>query len=342
MGYAQASLRVYQFVPDNTLQLANAEFVRKISIGNQWQRIRLGFLAAVSPNLTARDIQLCQCYLGMCSSTGPGVTSYATQNFVGVSLIGLPTVGNDLTYTAATYPNPYYVRASSQVFGKRETALTVATADTGGIVWSPYSVGNYRRFPYILDITRPAGGAGTYTVAVYALTTAAGASVDHRPDHLFACLDSTGTPTSNGVALTQTSNRTLAWGEATGPLDSICLYWNKVNFPLEVSAIGAVIQDVTIYGETAGGYIESWGAGSLTPDVYSYGTLLAGTLVPYYCSGPVVMSGSAANVALYNTVSGTSTGPADSFDSYSVGTVDSGLTLTAGLGFSGPGYVYQW
>lgn len=341
MGYAQAATRVYQFVPDNVLQLANAEFRRKIFVGNQWQRIRLGFLASVVPNGIQNDVALLQCLFGMSSSVGPGVSQANTANFIGVSLIGAPPAGNTLTYTTG-YPNNYYARSSENVFAKLGAAYTLGTADTSALVWCPQGVGNFRRFPYILDITRPAGGAGTYTLSVYGVA-AAGATVDHRPDHFFSCLDITGTPVSNGVTLTVICNaRTISWSEIGGPLDTISLYWSKISSPLEVSAIGAAIQDVTIYGETSGGYIESWGAGTLTPDIYSYGTVLSGTLTPSYATGPISSSGSAANLAIYDTVSGTSTGPADSFDSYSVGTVDSGLTLTGGLGWAGPGYVYQW
>lgn len=352
MGYAQAATRVYQFVPDNVLQLSNAEFSRKISVGIGWQKIRLGFLATVTPNRVAQSINgPIFCRFGMSSSVGPGVSAYATQNFIGVNWIGQAAAGAGLTYTAGTWPNPYYVNAINgpQVFGKIGSTLTVAAADASAVAWAPTGVGNSRRFPYFLDITRPAGGNGTYTLTTYALVTAASLVVDYAPHHFFDGLDSVGTPVCNGITLNVTTNaKTISWGELTGPLDTITLYWSRFNFPLEITAIGAAVQDVVTYAvDVPSGFVEVWGAGTVAPfsnsDVYSYGTLLGGTLTPpIYGSGPIVMAGSSANLALYDTVSGTSTGPADNFESYAVGTVNSGSTLNAGLGWDGPGYVYQW
>jgi hypothetical protein len=343
MGTAILARRVYSYVPDTVLLLGGgSEFLRKIDVGNTWVKLRIGFLAALPPvdPVANRNMLAQRIYLGLSSSYGPGVTSFNCASFIGVCLTGDPTTDTTLTLTTNGYL-PYYTGGNSVAFAKRGNVYTLASSSSSNI----FSVSQRalpRRFAYVLDITRPLGGNGTYTINVYSSSSA---SHDWEPAALLDALDTlAAAPTIDGMTMTTTvSARTITWGETNGPLDTISIYSRLSNYPLEISAIGAAVQDVSDYSEGLSGHTEVFlplNEGSvLFPTYWGYGTLLSGTLQPYYASSALTSSGSATNVIPYINVSGTSCGASDGFDSYGTGAFPA---WNAGYGWTSAGTSYAW
>lgn len=342
MGTTILAQRVYSYVPDTVLLLGGNEFQRKIDVGNTWFKLRIGFLAAlpaVDPAAN-RNMLAQRIYFGMSSSYGPGATSFNCANFIGACLTGDPTTDTTLTLSTNGYL-PYYTGGNSVAFAKRGNVYTLASSSSAAI----FSVSQRafpRRFAYVMDITRPIGGNGTFTINVYSSNSA---SHDWEPAALFSVLDTlSAAPTIDGKTMATTvSARTITWGETNGPLDTISIYSRLSNYPLEISAIGAVVRDTNEYPEQLSGHTEVFlplNEGSvLFPTYWGYGTLLSGTLQPYYASSAITSSGSATNATPYVNLSGTSCGASDGFDSYGTGSLAS---WNAGYGWTSAGTSYEW
>lgn len=343
MGTIGLTRRVYSYVPDNVLLLGGHEFQRKLAVGNTWYKLRIGILAAlpaVDPAAN-RNMLAQRIYMGLTSSYGPGVTSFNCTNFIGACLTGDPTTDTTLTLTTNNYL-PYYSGGNAVAFAKRGNTYTTASASSA-ISFSLSQRALPRRFVYILDILRPYGGNGTYTIYVYSANNAAH---DWEPGAMFQALDTFANtaPTVDGMTTTASINaRTITWGEANGPLDTLSIYSRLSNYPLEISAIGVIVQDTTSYPEVLTGHTEVFlplnEGSNLLPTYWGYGTLLSGTLQPYYASSAITSSGSATNATPYLNVSGTSCGVSDGFESYGTGLLPA---WNAGYGWTSAGTSYAW
>ena len=353
MGTTILAQRVYSYVPDTVLLLSSSEFQRKINVGSTWFKLRIGFLGALpaadpagNSNLLAQRI-----YLGMSSSYGPGVTSFNCANFIGASLTGAPTTDATLTLSTNGYL-PYYTGAACVAFAKRGNVYTTATASTA--VLFPLSQRALpRRFAYVLEIVRPIGGYGTYTLNLYCSNSA---SHDWEPADLFKALDTlAAAPTIGGKTMgTYINARTIAWTEPNAPLDTISIHARLSNFPLEISAIGAALLQLAEWSGTApfvfgGDTFDEYAVASPITSLPEGGTAFTG---PWLIGDAIIAFsygetfdgypvGSAGTLSQGTGFSGswiygdnsyfTRT---DSFDTYTVASPTT-ETLSAGTGFSG-------
>lgn len=339
---AQIVERIFTYVPSKALSLAGEQWARKLSLGNQWSRIRMGFLGALTGSATITGNAYL--FMGLSNTqTGGGTASSGTA--IGASLGGSPLVGAGAWTYNTNLGFPYHAtNGSGKVFrrlpsypGGQGPAFTTETAASITQVNIPATGGvNYamRRAPVYFDIIRDGGGGGSATVTVYGMPTGA-MSLDFRPDHFLEGLDLPGTPTIYGTAMTQLLNTTMPLSDMLGVLDTMFIMWQRTSISLEISAIGASISRPLIWsGGVTGGGADIMSAydfvGTATADVINQGTGFSaqGVFGGTY-SNPTVMSGWA----------GTSGFPYDSFDSYATGTVVTGVTLNAGNGWVGNGSV---
>jgi hypothetical protein len=351
---ASISKRTFLYTDKNYLTLANEEWCRTLPNGNTWSRIRLGMLCAVTPNGTS-NITDCALFFGVSSGkTAPSSATNAT-NFVGASIVGAaaPLSTRALSYAASSNTNPYYSLTIGQVFRRFEQTIVATNFNTQAGILVPVATAGMsvsggaanagaqrRRCPIIVDITRQTGGAGLYTIAVYGLTGNSTNQYDFRPDQLLDMVDQTGTPVSYGVTLTgwSTTATTVVASDVEGGLDTICLYWGRQAYPLEVYAIAAsVITDMPYPQVTTGGALDtfdSYQVGSVAPaaGTLSLGTGWAGTFTFYGSSNPNFQFG----------LAGTSSGfPGDDFESYAVGSNAVSLgTISYGTGWAGTATFY--
>jgi len=334
--------RDFTTVFEKALLLGGASFLRTLTYGGGWSRIRIGALVGLTENGTS-NISDGILMLGVCSGKDYPASAFNTRSAFGYSFVGSPVVGSTrlLTYTANSgYP---YFSPTSGVVYRNTTPAGYQVSGAAGALWLPvaYTGTQKRRFPIYFDITRRSGGGVITAATAYGVAVAATAQLDFRPDHFQDGLDQLGTPTIYSTTLSaSTTITTVNIGDEFGPLDTFELFWSLNTFPLEVYAVGAVIINPTVnesagtvYPSTIGGGIDF--AGQYTPDTqitsFSYGTGFTDTGTIY---------GSSYGTTVINLL-GTSGGvPTDTFEQYAVGAVTSGVTLNAGTGWSSYGSIY--
>ncbi|MBI5388202.1 MAG: hypothetical protein HZA90_26355 [Verrucomicrobia bacterium] len=239
---ATISSRLFNLTPDKFLVLGNEEWVRKLGIGSDWTKLRLGLLVALTPDGTSNLIG-CTFVLGLCSAGEPfsNTVGFARHtpgnpaNFLGAdfSLDG-SSAPAPLTYNAGA-GNPYL---SGVFWGVRHRAAGTDYCGTVNSTNQSLATNNGtlpRRSPLYLDITK---GSPDFTLKAFT-PTAAQAVMDFTPAHFLDGLEQPGTPVLNGQTLTAGSTTTRPFSEAGGALDTVNVFWNKSAFPLEVFAVAA-------------------------------------------------------------------------------------------------------
>lgn len=216
------------FVLDATrkaLVLDNAEFVRKLNIGNDWNQIYIGLLAATQGNGTVQN-RIVRWGLGICSDMS-GLSPASTKHFVGSY-----SASSQLTYTANS-GNPYY---NFQPQFARKVGTAITTANIGTIQFNfPITETVLRKAPLWVAITR--NSATVYGVQNYAMA-AGGMATDYTIENLMESMEQVGTtPAAKGTSFTLSTANTLNGSETDGELNTLSIYWGSTLFPLEVYGI---------------------------------------------------------------------------------------------------------
>lgn len=353
-----ASIVQRQFIdiPDNVLSLSGAALLRKLPTSWLWDRIRIGLICAVTPN-GVNNIQDANFTLGICSGqTYPGA-SFNTINYVGASIIGTQAVGATrlLTYNAG---GPYYGATAGAFFVKLEGAVTSATTFSTAASLALVQTGRYqRRTVFVLDILKTQGGTGALTLTLYGPSAAMAQTIDFRPDDLQGALDCITTPTIRDQTLTALDTKaTLNYSPLLGDVDTLEIYWGNTTFPLEISAVGAVILAPSYYLISTGSAASAPGTAIEPFDEYtaSAGSIAESTFLTggsgWTAAGSVAYdqvsynSGASANSSnlapqVYTQYVGTTNSPSEGFEQYATGTVDSGTTISLGTFWSAPAAV---
>lgn len=361
MGYAQIINRVFTFAPDKALVLANAEYVRPMVYPGNWSKIRIGLLCAIDSSVSLADAAF---YVGLSSSSGPPVSSYATKNYLGVSMLGTPT-GLARTATLTGTTNQYFSVSSNAVaFRKYEGYFTTAAAAAGLAFIARAAQGQVlRRSPIIIDIVRAMGWGGNTVINIWGCNSAS-VLIDYRPDQLLAALDtpSNAAPVLNGQSMTQWgANIAITTGDGLGALDCLSVYWSRAYAPLELHALSMVVLN---QGYEYSGTLQAGGFQNF--ESYAVGTVVASTLpsesyrtfngtgtyaVETGWMSRFAMSGTYSNAYVQEGYAGTSYGdPSDSFQSYGTGTalpsvVSAGtnwLSYGTFYGTAAPSAQYGW
>lgn len=228
---ANIGSRDFNLVGDQYLSLANEEYVRTLAIGTNWTKLRLGLLAAVTPDGTS-NLNGVQLVWGLCSGKTNPFGASSTTNFLGMKY-GI-TSGGDLWSYVANAGNPYF--ATERLFLKKVGGtITTASPAAGEVHRVATNTGALpRRSVQFLDITK---GSPNFTVTQWGITLGS-MSKDFTPAHLLDGLGQAGTITVNGESM-NTMPATIAFSEVAGALDSVDIFWNKSAFPIEIHAVAA-------------------------------------------------------------------------------------------------------
>jgi len=372
--------RVYGQVPNKAIQLAGANWVRPLYVGTNWSRIRIGMLCTIlNPSLTT--ITNCPLYMGLCSGKNNPVGFDRTDSFIGACLTGTANSTCTLTYAAGATTN-YYTGAAPTACRKYENIWTTSAAGTAIVIASlgPQTVGGpvsafarARRTPIILDITRGDSGGGLLSTISMWSTVAATAAFDYTPADLLDGVHQTGAPIIAGQTLSVGLNaiNTLYISDMMGCLDSICIYWSRAAFPLEIHAVGATVKYPSLYASSDNTHgvdaFTQYGSGTLGGRSLNSGTGWSGGAWQVAAFGtnrgnPALMASGDAGTYPYfgsfasiGTISGTvwpfagtqfpalwhgtvCGWPLDNFETfYSVGSITSGVTINSGSGWASPG-----
>lgn len=326
---------------DNALVLGGASYLRTLTCGAGWSRIRLGALVAVTPNSTSNIVDV-PFIIGVCSGKSYPGSSNLPANAFGVSFNGNYTTGaaRTLTYNAnSSYP--YYAPTTGSIY--RRVGTTQFTSAGMGALFLPLANTGIqkRRFPVILDITRSLGGSGLATVTIYGVAVAATAQLDFRPDDLQSALDQLGIPIVRNTTLSAGPTlSTINISDDAGPLDTFEIFWGSETYPLEIYALGAVIINPTqntatntVFTNPGGVFdtLQQYTGNTQALDFGSFGTDFSG-------AGTVLGSSYGTTVM---GLPGTSGGvPYETFEQYSLGSVTSNVTINAGTGWTGNAFIY--
>lgn len=208
---------------DRYLELDNAEWVRELTIGNSWTKIRLAILASIVPSGTGDIVP--KFVLGMCSGSSNPFGAATTTNFVGAGFVHNLT----LTYGAGS-GNPSFVSANSTGFISRvNTTVNYGGGLSGNFFTTTGTLA--RRTPLIVDITK---GSPNYTIKTY---TPATVDTDVSYAEFVSAVEAASDPTAVGSLGMQSVSNPMAASESPGNLDHVDLFWSLAATPLRVYAI---------------------------------------------------------------------------------------------------------
>lgn len=342
---AQIVERIYTYIPANVLQIGGEQWARKIALGNEWSRVRIGFLGSIQGTATYAASYL---LFGLSNGQSGGATAVG-GSAIGACLSGSMSAAagawtfqsnNGFPYYGSSgsgkvfrrmpgYPGPFgpsIVSETSASIG--QVNIPAVSAQAGA---TPATNFTYRRAPIYFDITREVGGAASATVTVYGMPTTA-MNLDIRPDHFLEGLDQPGTPTIYGQTMTSLISTTMPLSDMLGALDTMFIMWQRTAGRLEVSAFGAAISRPLAWEEGIGGAADIMSAypfvGTALPSVLTLGSGF---------SAQGVFSGSYTNPAIVTGFSGTCGTPHDNFWNYATGTVGGGVTIDSGTGWAANG-----
>ena len=217
---------------DRALQLGNEEFVRKMAIGNNWNKLRLGMRVLVNGT---GDIVSPRLQMGVCSGDTNTFASTNCTGYVGASLN--PRNSGNMTYSAGVY-NYGQAAAVPPAISVKKLVNTVTEANFGGTndgYLPSATLGNTALcFVDIIRLT-----ASSYTVAWQRCNTSAMASLATT----FYTLLRAGEDEALTTTFSTTYTSTLAAIAVTGlpaVMDTLSIYWNKSTPTVEISDISVI------------------------------------------------------------------------------------------------------
>jgi hypothetical protein len=229
--------RTFASGADIALQLGTEEWARTLSIGNLWNKIRIGCMLAINPAGVASTPTPSGPTIGMCAGTGSTYGMTSTNNFIGAS--SALTIGG--FYSAGTGGVQPVFDWNGGNFALTKVATTVNSVSLGG-GWNAgipvQGVGTQRHWIILVDILK---GTPNYTVTHWAQDAPAhggSTGVDQTTADLLFAMSQTGAITfpSNGETL-QTHSVAIAASEATGAFDTVNIHCNLSGFPMEIYSV---------------------------------------------------------------------------------------------------------
>lgn len=226
------------------LSLGAADYLRTLSIGTGWNRIRIGILysmGTVSEN--AWPIRGCSFSLGVCSGVNNSASVQASNQCYGVGIPGMPSSSTgSFNYNAGTAGNSYfsvngyttfkYNAGVNQAVGVGSITINVpSNTTTGGAI--------PRRGIYILDYSKTSLVSGNLSQGQYS-GAVAHMSLDITSSDLYAALEwYASSPIVQGTVLNGLGlGNSLSFNEpVNGPLDTVFLFWTQYTVPLQLYEI---------------------------------------------------------------------------------------------------------
>ena len=217
---------------DRALQLGNEEFVRKMAIGNNWNKLRLGMRVLVNGT---GDIVGPRLQMGVCSGDTNTFASTTCTGYVGASLN--PRNTGNMTYSAGVYQYGQ-AAAVSPALSVKKLVNTVTEANIGATAdgFLPSATLGSAALCFV-DIVRTS--SSSYTVTWQRCSTSAMASLATA----FYTLLRAGEDENLSTAFSATYTTTAVTVAVTGlpaVMDTLSIYWNKSTPTVEISDISVI------------------------------------------------------------------------------------------------------
>jgi hypothetical protein len=231
--------RTFASGSDIALQLGTEEWARTLSIGNFWNKIRIGCLLAVNPVSTTSTPTSTGPVIGMCSGINSTFGMTSTNNFVGYQAGFAGTSGG--AYATGTGGTQPVFAWNGSNYGITKVGTTINGVTMGGS-WNSdlpvQGVGTQRRYMILVDILK---GTPNYTVTQWAQdppSHGGSTAVDSTTADLLFAMSQTGAITlpSNGDIL-QAHAVAIVASEVTGALDTVNVYCSLSGYPMEIYSV---------------------------------------------------------------------------------------------------------
>jgi len=207
---------------DKGLTLSNEEFVRSLSVGSNWSRIRIGIHFGFR---TAFLNFSCVSVLGLCSGKTNPFNAGSTTNFLGMNWGSEQSATANWTYFYG--PPLYDISQGMTVLKRVGSTTTIGPYYSGDEYWLCNTDQNYRACAF-MDITK---GSPNWTVSAYNIVT-------NTTTATFLGALTTDTVPPPG-ATTRINAQTFAFDEVAGGLDTLDIYHNSTVQPLDIWYVGA-------------------------------------------------------------------------------------------------------
>ncbi len=212
--------------PDKGLSLANEEYVRKMSIGSNWNMLRIGVQCSWVTDCTV-SLSGAAFVIGVCSGVTNTYSQGTTTNFVGANLCGQTATGN----ITANFNPPWYLTVSGACFLRRVASSTTVTGGTTfGTIFNGTAL--TKRSIYYLDITK---GSPNYTMKLWGTQDGVSFGSTEGTTAGFLGAISVATPAPAGSsALISIASSAVACDETAGGFDSVSIFWNKTTYAVDI------------------------------------------------------------------------------------------------------------
>jgi len=212
---------------DRYLSINGEEWVRKLIIDDDWDRLRVGFMCAIVPdgtnNLISATLQV-----GLCNNTTDTLRTAVTQN----GFFNLITSENQtLTYNAGG-GNPYFTIPSSTTGKRLASNTTLISADATDHYITTTTGSIQRRTPLYIDFSKSGG-----FVKLFRWETASFVQQDYSINQFLDGMQQTNEPLVGGNQMAASSQISILIIEAAGVLNTLSFYWNKLGFAFEIYAV---------------------------------------------------------------------------------------------------------
>ena len=217
---------------DIGLQLGNEEWVRTLAIGSSWNYIRIGLLLCITGTSSTSSGSPGMA-IGMCSGSSLPFNNASTQNFVGVQFPG------SFSYNGGA--SPYFAFGSANGYACKKLNSSITNAGTNlpdGVGLAINGIGaTPKRGIVFVDITK---GYPNYTIGLMMTLGGAYSGVDFTVANLLYGMTQ---PFSNNWACGSgqiyygNGAQTLACDETAGGFDTVDIYINQLNNPVNIYEI---------------------------------------------------------------------------------------------------------
>lgn len=222
---------------DNVLSISNEQITRKLSIGSDWNRLRIGIRFSISTSYGGSSTVLNPVFaFGLCAGTSSVVYGSTTPHFLGYM--------TDITKTwtrTNSAGNQYRNENASASYYAQKTGSTIVPFAYSQIYVQNHTGSRANRFLQFIEFTKSGSGEDpgmwelTYQSCSYKNSST---SNDWSSDSFYGSIMVDTSSFSDFHAFEKKIYVPVS-ESVYGYLDTILIYWNKTDVNMEISDVAA-------------------------------------------------------------------------------------------------------
>lgn len=218
---------------DKALQLGNEEFVRKMTIGNNWNYLRIGYRVIVNgtANITAPRL-----YAGLNNGDQNTFASSACDGWIGMG--PNPTLANNWIYNVGGYYA--YGQGAAAPFGLYAKKLGSTTTEAIAGAQLNHYIAAAGSGPSLLFVDILRTSSSTYTIYFRSAGVTGAATTTTTFYDLLRSMEDEAAGNYATAFMSSTPATSLSVTGMPSNLDTVSLYWNKSTPTVEISDLSIV------------------------------------------------------------------------------------------------------